>query len=165
MTLRPRYFSQPNLLRSCHSQLGLTLLEVLIALLVLSIGLVGAAVLTVQSLQSTHSSLHTSLASAAALDFEERLWVDLGRISAGCPAVNTVAVDFASDWAATPERFGLPRFNSSVENLGITATVISDSATPNFQRIRLNLTWREDRFDTGTESFSYEIGILCRPAS
>ncbi len=163
MTSRPRYFSQPNLLRSCHSQLGLTLLEVLIALLVLSIGLVGAAVLTVQSLQSTHSSLHTSLASAAALDFEERLWVDLGRISAGCPAVDTD--DFASDWSATPERFALPRFDSSEENLGINATVISGSTTPNFQRIGLDLTWREDRFDTGTESFSYEIGILCRPAS
>ena len=90
-----------------HSQRGLTLLEVLIALLVLSIGLIGAAVLTVQSLQNTHSALYTSLASAAALDLEERLWIDLGRIEHPHDSIPTVGrrgqVDF--DESGSPDCF------------------------------------------------------------
>lgn len=53
---------------------GLSLIEVLIALLVLSIGLVGMASLQLTSLKSAHSSYYRSLASAAALNVEERLW-------------------------------------------------------------------------------------------
>ena len=152
---------RPGHFRTSHLQLGLTLLEVLIALLILSIGLVGAAVLMVQSLQNTHSSLHTSLASAAALDFEERLWLDLGRTN-GCPAVDTD--DFNSAWTATPGRFGLPLFSDA--RFGVTPVMTREEnapPAPDLLRIRLDLAWREDRFGAETESFTYQAGVLCRP--
>ena len=116
----------------------------------------------VQSLQNTHSSLHTSLASAAALDFEERLWVDLGRIGADCPAAD-IGV-FVSEWSAAPGRLGLPKLDDTQDpTLGL---VITDDTNPNpsVRRLSFTLTWREDRFGTGTESFAYETQVPCRPA-
>jgi type IV pilus assembly protein PilV len=138
---------------------GFTLLEVLIALLVLSIGLVGLAVLTVQSLQNNHSALYTSLASAAALDFEERLWIDLGRRASGCPdPTNTFPNGnaFATDWGPSGTALGLP---------GLTFTANTDvttTTTPRIRRIVFTLTWNEGRFGGTTETFTYESRVLCR---
>ena len=59
------------------AQCGFSILEVLIALAVLSIGLAGLAVMHFNSLKYVHSAYYRSLASAVALDFEERLWLEL----------------------------------------------------------------------------------------
>ena len=56
-------------------QRGLTLVEVLVTVLVLSIGLIGIGLLQIQAIQFANSSYHTSIASTASLDFEERLWI------------------------------------------------------------------------------------------
>jgi len=142
-----------------HSQCGLTLLEVLIALLVLSIGLIGAAVLTVQSLQNTHSALYTSLASAAALDLEERLWIDLGRGATACPDPNSALLNaFVTDWTAAPPNLGLPSLGLNIT----TNQVIANAPNPDLRQLAFDLTWLEDRFGAGNETFSYDIRVLCR---
>jgi type IV pilus assembly protein PilV len=134
---------------------GFTLIEVLIALLVLSIGLVGLAVLTIQSLQNTHSSLYTSLASAAALDFEERLWLDLGRRASGCPDPNTnFPNNFVTNWTAAGANLGLPVF-------AFNAT--TDTTALSIRRIVFTLSWDESRFAGGnTDAFVYETRVVCR---
>ena len=134
---------------------GFTLLEVLIALLVLSIGLVGLAVLTIQSLQNTHSSLYTSLASAAALDFEERLWLDLGRRASGCPDPNNnFPNNFATNWTATGANLGLP---------GFAFNTTTDTTDLSIRRIVFTLSWDESRFGgANADTFIYETRVSCR---
>lgn len=66
-------------------QKGFTLLEVLIAVLVLSIGLLGVAAMQMKSMQSAHLSYQRSIANLAAQDAVERLWIALGSTSNECP--------------------------------------------------------------------------------
>ena len=59
--------------RPIHAS-GFTLIEILIALLVLSIGLLGLAAVQFQSLQNSHASYERSMATMQARDLVERLW-------------------------------------------------------------------------------------------
>lgn len=59
-----------------RSQSGVSLIEVMVALVVLSIGLLGIALLQIRALQSTHAAYQATLASIMATDAEERLWLD-----------------------------------------------------------------------------------------
>ena len=147
---------------------GFTLLEVLIALLVLSVGLVGVAALTIASLQNVHSGLYTSLASAAGLDYEERLWLQTASLAEGgtCPnPAGLFAGDFANDWRAQGSRLGLPDLdlrNGTPSTLGTTPPL----------RVRIDLSWAEGRFDglridsdsdiPGREVFRYVASVPCR---
>lgn len=56
---------------------GFTLIEVLVALLILSVGLLGLAGLQVRSLQYTHSSYQRTWVNIQALDMAERMWTHL----------------------------------------------------------------------------------------
>ncbi len=145
--------------------MGLTLLEVLIALLVLSIGLVGVAALTIQSLQNTHSALYTSLASAAALDFEERLWIELGRQPGpGCPTLETHETGgYADDWTAGRSELGPPE----VQFLGLpefqfNATKDSEQTLSPIRIIEFTLGWKEGRLREADEIFEYKTRVPCR---
>lgn len=67
-------------------QSGFTLLEVLIAILVLSIGLLGLAGLMVSSIRNSHSAYHRTQATWLAYDMIDRLRVDRANaISASVP--------------------------------------------------------------------------------
>ena len=63
--------------KSIDGQKGFTLLEVLIAILVLSIGLLGLAALQINALQSSYYSYQVSVANLAVKDVRERLWESL----------------------------------------------------------------------------------------
>jgi|GEM_PF-950920 len=152
---------------------GLTLLEVLIALLVLSIGLVGMASLQLMSLQSAHSSYYRSLASAAALDTEERMWIQLRETVLDNPAtaplcmtatdIQGVITESQAAWRPTTAG-GVS--NAGIPNLQITTNVDDDNDgrddeeredTSNvatnwvyaWQEIPIRLTWTEGRFGDG----------------
>ena len=56
-----------------YRQQGLTLLEVMIAVMVLSIGLVGVAALQMYGLQSNQSSYHRTVATYQAWDIADRI--------------------------------------------------------------------------------------------
>ena len=53
---------------------GVTLVEVLIALVVLSIGVLGAAALQLESLKAAHYSYQVTVANLIAKDIKEKLW-------------------------------------------------------------------------------------------
>ncbi len=78
---------------SINAQRGFTLLEVLVAVLVLSVGLLGIAGLQLKALQGAHLGYQRSVASLSAQDAQERLWFELAkRIDADdealCPQQN-----------------------------------------------------------------------------
>jgi len=64
---------------------GFTLIEALIALLVLSIGMLGVAAMQLKALQGAHAAYQRSIASLAAQDAQERLWAQLALGSGVCP--------------------------------------------------------------------------------
>ena len=63
---------------------GFTLIEVMIALAVLTIGLTGLAAMQMSAMQYSHSSHYRSMASTIALDFEERMWLELADNNLEC---------------------------------------------------------------------------------
>ena len=147
---------------------GFTLIEVLIALLVLSVGLVGVAALTILSLQNVHSGLYTSLASAAGLDYEERLWLQAAGIPEGtCPdrSGGAFVTGFTGQWTTGGTRLGLPGLD--LRN-GTPATI----GTSPPLRVRIDLSWSEGRFDgvrtdptqdiAGREVFRFVATAPCR---
>lgn len=81
------------------TQRGFSLVEALIALLVLSLGLVGVAAMQLKALQSASLGYQRSVASVAAVDAQERLWAQLATLEAGqtCADINVDALEQA--WA------------------------------------------------------------------
>src|SRR5690554_7889026 len=88
----------------CQDQLGFTLIEALIALLVLSIGLLGVAAMQLKALQGAHAAYQRSIASLAAQDAQERLWASLAESGTlVCPSesiVNGVGEEWETMWSA-----------------------------------------------------------------
>ena len=157
-----------------HKQAGLTLLEVLIAVLVLALGMAGLATLYLFSLASVHSGLLSSLASTIALDFEERLWVETGAAGDGtCPDPIDVSKLLEADWDGSRHGGFL-----SLPNLRLEPGAIIPSAR--FQQVPITITWTEDRFRSddsvnqeeenagatpAQETFDYVARVYCTPAA
>jgi type IV pilus assembly protein PilV len=75
MLARPNIFFAPALSRR---QTGTTLIEVLVAVLILAVGLLGAAVIQLNALKSTDSSRMSSQASFIAYDMLDRIRANAG---------------------------------------------------------------------------------------
>lgn len=158
-----------------RAKLGFSLLEVLIALLVISIGLAGIAGMHIFSLQSAHSSYQSTLASVIALDLEERLWEALGNDAVnGCPDFADVVGNLNDHWdrsgaptvptgrgATWPsaELARLPVF--SVNLVGNTNPASPDLETEWIQGT-IRIQWAETRFGESTEQFTYTARVPCR---
>lgn len=71
--------------RAIRHQKGMTLIEVLIALVVLSIGLLSIATLQLRSVQYSHASYERSMAVISANDMVERLWAGACALYEGDP--------------------------------------------------------------------------------
>lgn len=81
-----------------RQQRGFSLIEALIALLVLSIGLIGVAAMQLKALQSANAGYQRSVASVAAVDAQERLWAALAaafETGQTCEDINISAVQAA----------------------------------------------------------------------
>lgn len=173
--------SHPNIGGSRDSR-GFTLIEVLIALLVLTIGLVGMAALHLTSIQSAHSSYYRSIASSVALDFEERMWQRGAEVldSPGqCLTATDLAVvrsDIISQWRiafsnegepTSPSRIGIPNLNVVVGDIRAgsqTRTAGGGTWADQWIDITLTLTWSETRFaadDFTEERFDYATRMPC----
>jgi type IV pilus assembly protein PilV len=83
---------RPSLVRLRGPQVGLTLLEALIALLVMSVGLLGVAAMQVVGTQENSSALHHSQATWFAYDIADRMRANRTGVEAGAYAgLNTAA--------------------------------------------------------------------------
>lgn len=161
---------------------GFTLIEVLIALLVLTIGLVGMAALHLTSIQSAHSSYYRSVASSVALDFEERMWqrgaevLDSPGECLTAADLDAVSSDIVAQWSIAvgnepetgPNRVGIPNLNVAMGDIrpGSRTRNASDGGTwaDRWIDLTLTLTWTETRFaaDNATvERFDYATRMPC----
>lgn len=75
--------SVPSPARHRTKQLGFNLIEVLVTIVLLSIGLLGLAALQATSLKSSHGSYYRSIASQQAYDMADRIAANLAGVTAG----------------------------------------------------------------------------------
>jgi len=125
---------------------GFTLLETLIALLVLSFGLLGLAGLQLKTLQSSHVSYQRGLANIIAADAVERLWANMGAAAPRTAA--QIQAQWLQHWTnTTNNRLTLPGL----------AGVITPPAAGGTQ-YSVTVTWTENRFgDDASSSFVYNF--------
>lgn len=129
---------------------GFSLIEVLVAIVVLSVGLLGLAALQLKGLQSAHSAYQRSLASVIANDGAERLWVELGADPNAAPA--TIAANAEIAWHQNWTRPDAPSLPGFVANSTITF---------NSGFYVINVQWGEERFagNDGVSNFEYRIAL------
>lgn len=120
-----------------RSQQAFTLLEALVALLVLSLGLLGMATVQLESLRGAHVGYQRSLASLAAQDAVELLW---SRLEAGhCPGLGAEEADWEARW-----RTRIPGLEGRVASGGEACRYV------------VTLEWPASRLaDEGETSFVY----------
>jgi type IV pilus assembly protein PilV len=127
---------------------GFTLIEVLITILITSIGLLALAAMQARALQDSHSSFQRTVAVVQANDLVERLWA--GRCD---PVLFPGAI--YSDWrteniAISTGAAPLIRGWSAPNSLGGTA--------PNYS---VTITWADPRArDNNAPSFTYWFRVL-----
>jgi hypothetical protein len=173
-------------MKSSPKMSGIGMLEVLIALAVLSIGLVGLAVMHLNSLKYAHSSYERSIVSSMALDLEERLWLRVAHTGEkiGCPDLpdvstvnpiltsdSTLAGEWVTNWSQSTTTSGDTKiFPAKVPNLEVFLVgknVVGDEGVgPTYAELDLEFTWGEDidRFDDNEEqgqTFAYTARIFC----
>ena len=136
-------------------QNGFTLLEALIALLVLSIGLLGVAAMQLKALQGAHAAYQRSIASLAAQDAQERLWAQLAA-DGSCPSWdNAEDASWQGAWA------GYLRDFDSDSEVPVTGGSVSATADPNNDcEFSITVSWNESRFPgEGDPDFSYTVRL------
>lgn len=153
-------------LPSIRREQGLTLIEILIALLVLSIGLIGIAALHLVSLQNASSSFHSSIASSVALDFEERLWIQVARLDEGeCisqPDANGIAADLQTLWRGGGLTGRQGETNTPIPAVRINVgTVIAPAGINSQAQVPLTVEWDDERFADGVNTFRHQARVPC----
>lgn len=123
-----------------RKQVGVSLIEVMVALVVLSVGLLGLAVLQFKALQGTHAAYQATLASLIAADAEERLW--LARAN-GVVSDAAVQTNWRSNW------------QNVLPDVQVGSLVVGSGA--NFT---ISVVWSESRFGgSATETFEYGVTL------
>lgn len=132
-----------------RAQSGFTLLEVLIAVLVLSFGLLGLAGMQLKGLQSAHLSYQRTLATSAAQDAVERLWVELWKDPGVCPAPVDVVTDWHNAWREV-------LVGMDVEGSDITSSGCE---------YEISVLWQDERFSAegGVSSLVYVVRLPQAP--
>lgn len=80
-------------LSSLRHDPGFTLVEALVALVVLAVGVLGLASMQLKAMQGAHVSYQRSVATMAAQDMVERLWIQLGMQGVGSDVVTCPSAD------------------------------------------------------------------------
>jgi type IV pilus assembly protein PilV len=141
---------------------GFTLLEVLISIIIISIGLLGMAGLQVTTLRNNNSSSMRTQATFLAEDMAERMrsntvGVTAGNyatspscscsIATGCTALDLAAYDLC-DWGNS--------LDVASSNSGLPLGTGSVTSLPN-GIFRIRVTWDDDRDGVADDSFDMEF--------
>jgi type IV pilus assembly protein PilV len=153
-------------MNNSHSsrQRGATLIEVLIAVVVLSIGLLGLAGLQVTSVQSNHSAYQRSQASLLANDLADRM-----RANRTEALTNAYVADYADSSSShtvsgTRAEIDLAEW---LNNLALKLPDGQGKVEKNGSLVTIHVRWNDNRgrnkksddHDSGTETFTYRTEI------
>ncbi len=130
-----------------RAQDGMTLIEVLVALLVLAVGLLGAAAIQLNALKYTDSSLMTSQASFIAYDMMDRIRANSG-----------------ADYTVTPPTSGNLNVTRDQDLYDFTTNVLSfggptatGSITLNQRVYTITITWDDSRAAAASSTRSFVL--------
>ncbi|EXF95284.1 pilus assembly protein PilV [Pseudomonas fluorescens HK44] len=130
-----------------RAQDGMTLIEVLVALLILSVGLLGAAATQLNALKYTDSSLMTSQASFIAYDMMDR-----------------IRANSAADYTVTPPTSGNLNVTRDQDLYDFTTNIISfggptatGSITLNQRVYTITITWDDSRAAAASSTRSFVL--------
>ena len=149
---------------------GFTLIEALIALAVLSVGLLGSAVLLLESLRAQADSLRRVAATNVLLDMAERIRANpaggplYGAANAqpGAPACAAAGCDIAQLAAADLAHFALSA-RAALPGVSIAAIEFAPAIGPAApRRYLLSLRWQDPRAD---EDESVTLQVLASPVA
>jgi type IV pilus assembly protein PilV len=90
-------------MKTMHKQAGMTLIEILVSILIVSFGLLGVAGLLTTGLKSTQGSQHRTQASLLAYDMADRMRTNRqvaldGEYATAVVAANAIAVSDKAGW-------------------------------------------------------------------
>ncbi|XKE47194.1 type IV pilus modification protein PilV [Halomonas organivorans] len=131
---------------------GFTFIEVLVALLLLSLGVLGLARLQLESLQGTHAAYQRSIASLAAQDAQERLWRAFAQRVDADPAVSDTCPMQPDVLSALNEDDGVWQERWDTYLPGLEAEHVHhdpDADTP--CTFAITVRWQESRFADETD--------------
>lgn len=133
---------------------GLSLIEVLIAMLLVAIGLLGLAAAQIKTLQFASSSLHQTVASIQLQNAIERIWPDLCRLQQGSVVFNNAyQTTLSPDTALDPRGYQLVFTAHNFQQSPLTAT----QPLPLFQ---LSVEWVDRRLkDQTTHQLDMSAGF------
>ncbi|WP_412548645.1 type IV pilus modification protein PilV [Pseudomonas sp. MWU13-2105] len=132
-----------------HRQAGVSLIEVLVAMLVLAVGLLGAAALQLNALRYTDSSTTSTQASFIAYDLLDRIRANPCSNASFSPCSSPGAAYQLANVAAAPSTISgvrdqdLSDFANNVKNLGGTAPDASVSIAGGV--VTISITWDDSR--------------------
>ncbi|AHK79224.1 pilus assembly protein PilV [Ectothiorhodospira haloalkaliphila] len=139
-------------------QTGFSLIEALVALLVLSVGLLGLAGLQLLGMQSSHSAYQRTVASVIAADAGERLWIKLAEEGGELTQADVQAVrdDWRDHWQHQAGADADGNYPVSLPGMS-DASITCD----NDNVCLISVRWSEGRFDEpGDESqFEYRVRL------
>ncbi|UII72309.1 type IV pilus modification protein PilV [Pseudomonas sp. HN11] len=124
---------------SPRHQIGMTLIEVLVAVLILAIGLLGAAVIQLNALKYTDSSRMTSQASFIAYDMLDRIRAN----SAVDYSWGRAERASASDASASVRDLDLHDFEANI--LGFAGTSAKGSVLVSAGEVTVSISWDDSR--------------------
>ncbi|MDQ7735360.1 type IV pilus modification protein PilV [Halomonas sp. SpR1] len=129
-------------------QRGFSLIEALIALVVLSIGLIGGAAMQLKALQSANAGYQRSFASVAAVDAQERLWAELAREGVDSCADIDVEAAWKTQWFADSDLNPLRNVNAQ------ESKIVSDGC-----EFTIEIGLGSLAGDTGSDVFTYTLRL------
>jgi len=131
---------------------GFSLIEALVALLILAIGLLGVAGMQLKALQSTHMGYQRTIATLAAQDLQERLWQGLADDSA-CPDPST------ADWEDQMKNEWAPEWGQWLPGIGENPVSPRENDDCVYD---ISVSWDEGRAtpdESSRQSFSYTVRL------
>lgn len=149
---------------------GFTLIEVLIAIVVLSLGLLGFAALQVNALKSAHDSYQSTVANVIAKDAKERLWAKLlkaqeydGSTYVACPSNSDVDyVDADGNAVSRMESLNDEAQSDWAGSNVLPGRVVSIGLGDDFCEYVIDVSWSarfDSEYDSGLKNFKYYVRL------
>lgn len=128
---------------ACH---GFLMIEVMVTMLILAVGLLGAAALQARSMQYAYASAQRTIATIQANDLVERMWASACKLP---DELDVVEADWQVDWEE--ENIWLSDWQGNVD------TVDEDSSI-----YKITINWSDSRnsdASAGQQEFLYHASV------
>jgi type IV pilus assembly protein PilV len=148
-----------NEIRSSHRQRGMTLVEILVAIVVLSLGLLGLAGLQLKGLQVNQGSIYRWQAAMLAQDMADRMRADRVGATNGSYTQTHLAAGSTPSSTSPSAQSELQDWWARVQMLPGASASISAPAGPANNQVTITVGWLDTRAQAGTGQTTAASGL------